>query len=93
MIVARDFNCVLSNADCTGQDKYSKALARLVRELDLREAWDATPTRTVFTHYTTKSALRIDRIYFTNNLKRTQQGAEALRAAFTDHVAIIIPLR
>jgi len=92
MILGGDFNCVLSTADCTGQGNYSKALARLVRGLDLRDAWDETTTRTVFTHYTTKGASRIDRIYITNNLKRTQKGAEAVVAAFTDHMAIILRL-
>jgi len=50
MILAGDFNCVISNADCTGQGKYSKALENLVRGLDLRDASDATPVRTIFTH-------------------------------------------
>jgi exonuclease III len=55
MILAEDFNCVLSSAGCTGQGNYSKALETLVRGLDLRDAWDATPKRTVFTHYNTKA--------------------------------------
>jgi len=42
-IPAGDFNCLISKADCTGQSNYSKALERLVRGLDLRDAWDATP--------------------------------------------------
>jgi len=92
MILAGDFNCVLSTADWTGQGNYSKALARLVWGLDLRDAWDETATRTAFTHYTTKGASRTDRIYITDNLKRTQQGAEAVVAAFTDHMAIILRL-
>jgi len=91
MVEAGDFNCVLSTADCTGQGNYSKALARLIRGLDLRDAWDAT-TRTVFTHYTTKGASRIKRIYINDHLRRTKQGAEAVAAAFTDHMAIILRL-
>ena len=83
---------MISNADCTGQSNYSKVLERLVRGLDLRDAWDATPVRTIFTHYTTKSASRIDRICITGKLKRTQQGAEAVAAAFTDHIAIVLRL-
>ena len=92
MILAGDFNFVLSNAACTGQGNYSKALARLVRWLDLRDAWDVAPKRTVFTHYITKDASRIDRIYITDNLRWTQNGTEAVAAAFTDHMAIILRL-
>jgi len=58
----------------------------------LRDAWDPTPERTRFTHYTTKGASQIDRIYITENLKRTQQGAQAVAAAFTDHMAIVLRL-
>jgi hypothetical protein len=90
MILAGDFNCVISNADCRGQGNYSKALERLVRGLDLRDAWDATPEGTIFTHYTYKDASRNDRIYITENFKRTQQ--EAVAAAFTDHMAIVLRL-
>ena len=92
MILARDFNCVLSKADCTGQINHTKAFERLVGGLELRDAWDATPKRIVFTHYTTKGASRIDRMYITENLRRTQQGAEAVAAAFADHMAIMLRL-
>jgi len=91
-ILAGDFNCVISNADCTGQSNYSKALESSVRGLDLRDAWDATPGRTVYTHYTNKGASNIDRIYITENLKRKQQGSEAVASAFTDHMAIVLRL-
>ena len=89
-IIAGDFNCVISNADCKGQSNYSKALERLVRGLDFRDAWDATPVRIIFNHYTTKGASHIDRIYITENLKRTQQGDEAVAAALTNHMAIVL---
>jgi hypothetical protein len=54
--------------------------------------WDTTSTRTVFPHYTTKGSSSIDRIYVTQNLRRKQQGAEAVAAAFTDHMAILLRL-
>jgi endonuclease/exonuclease/phosphatase family metal-dependent hydrolase len=92
MILAGDFNCVISNADSTGQGNHSKALERLIRGLDLKDAWDVTSANTIFTHYTTKDASRIDSIYVTENLKRTQQGAEAVAAAFTNHMAIVLRL-
>jgi exonuclease III len=43
MILAGDFNCVLSQADCTGRGNYNKALERLVRGRSLRDAWEAGP--------------------------------------------------
>jgi exonuclease III len=92
IILAGDFNCLLSTTDSTGLRNYSKALARLVKRLDLRDALDATPEWRVFTHYTNTSTSRIDRIYVTTNLTRTRQGAEAVAAAFTDHMTIIIRL-
>jgi len=92
IILAGDFNCVLATTGTIGLSNHSRALVRLVKGLDLRDAWDATPARKVFTHYTTMSASRIDRIYVTTNLRRTQQGAEAVAAAFTDHMALIIRL-
>jgi hypothetical protein len=73
-----------------GRGNYSKALERVVRGLGLRDAWEAGPQKTVFTHYTTKGASRIDRIYTTENLRSSQQGAEAVVTAFTDHLAIIV---
>jgi exonuclease III len=91
MILAADFNCMFSQADCTGRGNHSKALERLVRGLGLRDAWKAGPQKTVFTHYTTKGTSRIDRIYATEILRRALQGAEAVVAAFTDHLAIDIP--
>jgi hypothetical protein len=56
MILAGDFNCVLSQADCTGWGNYSKVLERLVWGLSLRDAWEEGPQRSVFTHYITKGA-------------------------------------
>jgi exonuclease III len=92
MIIAGDFNCVIATDDTTGHNNYSKALARLIQGLELRDSWDATSKWKAYTHHTTKGASRIDRIYLTDNPRRTLQGAEAVAAAFTDHMAIIIRL-
>ena len=75
MILASDFNCVITNDDCTGQRNYSRALVRLIQGLDLIDVWQATPTRTAYTHYTATGASRIDRIYVTHDLRRRQQNA------------------
>jgi len=60
--------------------------------LNLIDVWEATPTRTAYTHYTATGASRIERIYVTHDLRRGQQGAETVAAAFTDHFAVILPL-
>jgi len=92
MILAGDFNCVITNDDCTGQRNYSRALARLIQGLDLIDVREATPTRTAYRHYTAAGAYRIDKIYITHDLRRRQQDAETVDAAFTDHFAVILPL-
>ena len=90
MILAGDFNCVLTNDDCTGQRNYSRTLARLIH--GLVDVWETTPTRTAYTHYTATGASRIDRIYVTRDLRMREQGAETLAADFTDRFAIILRL-
>ena len=76
MRLAGDFNCVITNDDCTGQRNYSRTLARLIH--GLVDVWETTPTRTAYTHYTATGASRIDRIYVTHDLRRRQQGAETV---------------
>ena len=72
MILAGDFNCVITNDDCTGQRNYSRALAKLIQGLGLIDVWEATQTRTAYTHYTATDVSRIDRIYVTHVLRRRQ---------------------
>ena len=92
MILAGDFNCVLTNEDCTGQRYFSIALERLIRGLDLIDVWETASTRNTYTHYTSTGTSRIDRIYVTHDLKRRQQGAETVAAAFMDHFAVTLRL-
>jgi exonuclease III len=47
MILGGDFNCVLTQTDCTGKGNNSRALTKLVRECDLVDVWEAKPTRDV----------------------------------------------
>ena len=89
MMLAGDVNCVITNDDCPGQRSYSRALAKLIKGLDLIDVWQATPTRNAYTHYTATGASRIDRIYVTHDLPWRQQDAETVATAFTDHFAVI----
>jgi exonuclease III len=75
LIIAGDFNCILKNTDATGQNSYSKALAQIVRGLDLTDAWRTNTGRTTYTHYAQTGASRIDRIYISNNIQnKTKQN-------------------
>jgi len=62
MVLAGDFNCVLTSPDCTGSFNVSRALTRLVTGLDLVDVWDVNRGRMICTHYTAQGASRIDRI-------------------------------
>jgi len=52
--------------------------------------WETSQKRTTYTHYTSRGASRIDRMYVPRNLSRQKQGAETRIAAFTDHQAVVI---
>ena len=88
LIIAGDFNCVLSNKECTGQRSNSLALQRLINGLKLKDAWDPNKNPFGFTHYTATGATRIDRMYLSEDLIRHKQGTETIAAAFTDHLAV-----
>jgi hypothetical protein len=48
MITAGDFNCVISNLDCTGHHKSSRTLERLIQGLGLVDVWDAIVNRQIY---------------------------------------------
>ena len=90
MIVGRDFNCVLSQADCTGNRNYSKALDKLVQGLELTDVWQTTTNRAIYTHYTPHGVARLDRLYVSQSLRSRKMGVETVMAAFTDHLAVCL---
>ena len=92
MFLADDFNCVLETSDSTGQKHFSRALASLVNELDLHYVWDATATNKGYTHYASKTASRLERIYATKHLRKRQTGVETIATAFTDHFVAVLRL-
>ena len=63
LIMADDFNCVLSNLDCTDHRNSSKTFERFIQGLGLVDVWDASENRQIYTHYTPTGAARLDRIY------------------------------
>jgi len=62
LLMAGDFNCVLSNSDSTGQRTCSRTLGRLIQGLRLQDAWDQKPSRQAYNHYTPNGSARLDRI-------------------------------
>ena len=92
MLLGGDFNCVLVASDSTGHANYSRSLATLIQGYALRDAWQAPPSRKIYTHYTPKCASRLDRFYLTQTLMNRKQGIEIIAAAFTDHFAVSLKI-
>ena len=90
VILAGDFNCVLSHSEATGQRNYSRALDNLVTVLGLYGVGGTTSTRPIFTHYTPTGAPRPDHIYSSPALHRKKQRVETIVAACTDDLAIVM---
>jgi len=90
VILAADFNCVLSHSDATGQWNYSRALDNLVTGLGLYDVGGTTSTRPMFTNYTPTGASHLDRIYISLTLQRKKRRVETIVAAFTDHLSIVM---
>ena len=82
ILVAGDFNCVISPADCTGSPNLSKALSATLAGLALHDAWEQTSKQLQHTLYTNSGATTIDRIYLTDQLNTRKQGAETIIAPF-----------
>jgi len=89
ILLAGDFKCVITPADCTGSPNLSKALSATLAGLPLHDAWEQASK---LLQYTNSGATRIDRIYLTDQLKTRKQGAETIIAPFSDHLAVAVPL-
>jgi endonuclease/exonuclease/phosphatase family metal-dependent hydrolase len=90
-LIAGDFNCITSPADCTGKHTIRRALYTLIKGMSLRGVWETQPHVPAYTHYTNDKTPRIDRIYITDTkLQRRKQRAERVAAAFCNHFAVIV---
>jgi exonuclease III len=74
IVLAGDFNSVLSPNDCTGTPTISKTLNTLVTGMGLVNIWNTNQQTSAYTHYTVHGAARLDRIYITDVL-RSQCGS------------------
>ena len=90
ILVGGDFNSVLTNLDATGRPNYSRALNEFIRGFDLVDMWEMSQDRPTYTHYTSRGASRIDKIYASRNMSRQKRDAETRIEAFTDHLPVVI---
>lgn len=89
-IVGGDFNCVLRPEDQIPHFLPCPALQALTRNLALHDTWIVQHgDRRGYTHFTSHSASRLDRLYVSRNLRTTISGAEIWPTAFTNHEAYI----
>lgn len=79
LLVGSDFNSILTNMDVTGHHNYSRAPQELVRGFDLVDMWETSQERATYTHYTSRGASRIDRIYASRNLSGQKSGRRVYR--------------
>jgi len=63
IVLAGDFNCVISPSDCTGSPNTSKALSSTIQGLALHDVWESPSQQPHYSHYTNAGATRIDRIH------------------------------
>ena len=85
-----DFNCALTNTDCTGNINFSEALKKVIRGFGLVDMWETVPPRAVYTHYTPHGAARVGRIHVISNLSGQKVGLETVFAAYTDHLPVCL---
>ena len=69
---------------------YSKALDKLVHGLKLTDVWTPTQPRAINTHSTPHGTARLDRLYFSPDLRNRKIGVETVMAAFKDHPAVCL---
>ena len=74
ILMAGDFNCVEATDDFTGHRYGSKSLGKRTREQRLEDIWDKTLNAHACKHYTPTSAVRLDRIYATELIRKSKQG-------------------
>ena len=84
LLVGGEFGRVLTNQN------YSRTLQELIRGFDLVDLWETSHGHATYTHYTSRGASRIDRIYAYRNPSDQKRGVETRITAFTDHLAVVL---
>lgn len=88
IVMGGDFNCVVRQLDQTPNFNFSQELLTLTTELQLVDTWiHLHPTGVAYTHVTSTSASRIDRVYVQRSLLDNVLSCEYWPVHFTDHTA------
>jgi len=90
LLVGGDFNSVVTNLDAKRHPNYSRVLQEFIRGSDLADMWQKSQELATYTHYNSRGASRIDRIYASRYVRRQKRGAETRVVAFTDYLAMVI---
>jgi len=93
MNLAVDFSRVLAKTDCAGQLNYSRGLEGIVRGFNLTYVWEATPPRSVDTHYTGTGASRLDHIYIIKKLHIWKRRGNSRRRLHGPPSCSLAPIR
>jgi endonuclease/exonuclease/phosphatase family metal-dependent hydrolase len=91
LLLAGDFNCTIKKEESTGKRNPSRALEQLISSFHMHDAWEQNAGDKGCTHHTSTGATRLDRIYISHSMKAYKTGVETVAAAFTDHMAVVIP--
>jgi predicted alpha/beta-fold hydrolase len=89
LIMSGNFNCVLTNTDCTGTPTTNSELTHLINCLDLHESWEHRNNTRAYTHYTSTGASGTTE-YLSRCLLPDKKTTELRAAAFTSHYAVIL---
>jgi hypothetical protein len=90
LILSGDFNRTQTRAETTGNPNPSRALAELLRGMDLTDTWCQTSNTPVYTHYSQTGASRPDRSYVSRALLPRKVGTVIVLVAFTDRQAVVL---
>jgi hypothetical protein len=96
ILLGGDFNCVrrkgLHWARLVQPLSKHRSLSTLIYDYSLRDAWQARPGNTAYTHYAVHGDTRLDHFYLTEGLLRRKTGVETIAAAYAHHFAVVLRL-
>ncbi|KAM7296237.1 uncharacterized protein ISCGN_021417 [Ixodes scapularis] len=95
-VLAGDFNCVLSERDCSKRlrsDASRVELRKILRDFDLVDAMKYASTEDpAYTHWQGDCHARLDRVYLSGDLPTASSVLEVWPVAFSDHALVTVTL-
>lgn len=90
LIIGGDFNSTQAPKDQLPRHSPCAALATIIQNLNLVDSWEHVHgNRPGFTHFTSHSSSRLDRVYISRDIVGGTQAAEIWPTAFSNHEAYI----